>query len=64
MDRERAEAHLRLVAEAELHGITTRPQDGAPLPPAFQSEGTGLTAAASRRPPRLRCTTCPALRAR
>ena len=41
MDRERAEAHLRLVAEAELHGITTRPQDGASLPPGIPVGGHG-----------------------
>jgi hypothetical protein len=41
MDRERAEAHLRLVAETELHGITTRPQDGAPLPPDIPGGGHG-----------------------
>jgi hypothetical protein len=33
MDRERAESHLRLVAEAELRRATTHPRDSAATPP-------------------------------
>ena len=35
MNRERAEAHLRLVAEAELRRATTPPRDGAAMPAAL-----------------------------
>ena len=44
MNRERAEAFLRLVAEAELRQLTTDPRDSAPLPdvPGAEREAAGL----------------------
>ena len=39
MDRERAENHLRLVAEAELRRATAHPRDGAPTPPDLPGAG-------------------------
>ncbi len=47
MNRERAETHLRLVAEAELRRATTYSQDSAPLP---QDRSGGGPAALARRP--------------
>jgi len=41
MDRERAEMHLRLVAEAELRRATAHPRDGAPAPPDRPGAGAG-----------------------
>ena len=41
MDRERAENHLRLVAEAELRRATAHPRDGAPTPPDLPGAGAG-----------------------
>ncbi|HWM98558.1 MAG TPA: sigma factor-like helix-turn-helix DNA-binding protein, partial [Streptosporangiaceae bacterium] len=41
MDRERAENHLRLVAEAELRRAAAHPRDGAPTPPDLPGAGAG-----------------------
>jgi hypothetical protein len=41
MDRERAETHLRLVAEAELRRATAHPRDGAPAPPDLPGAEAG-----------------------
>jgi DNA-directed RNA polymerase specialized sigma24 family protein len=41
MDRERAENHLRVVAEAELRRATAHPRDGAPTPPGQPGVGAG-----------------------
>jgi predicted DNA-binding protein (UPF0251 family) len=41
VNRERAEAHLRLVAEAELRRATTPPRDGAAMPAAMPGAERG-----------------------
>ena len=41
MNRERAETHLRLVAEAELRRATTPPEDGAATPPGMPGAERG-----------------------
>ena len=41
MDRERAEIHLRLVAETELRRATAHPRDGAPAPPGLPGAEAG-----------------------
>jgi RNA polymerase sigma factor (sigma-70 family) len=41
MDRERAETHLRLVAEAELRRAMAHPRDGAPAPPDLPGAEAG-----------------------
>ena len=58
VNREHAETHLRLVAEAELRRATTPPLHGAAAPgvPGAERGAVVLRASVSR----LRCTTCPA----
>jgi len=45
VNRERAETHLRLVAEAELRRATTPPRDGAAAPPDMPGAGRGALVA-------------------
>ena len=64
MNRERAETHLRLVAEAELRRATVPPRDGAATPPDMPGAERGALVARQRSAVAAALTTCPSASAR